>query len=192
MNHAVLPRTVAGKMLNPVGRMTYLGSACVAMLLGLLSLDAQADTPLNERLGVAHVNGTYHLTNDDFLNEGADQVLKLGSRVIKVYLTWEGDWAVRGAFDPKIDPADSALDNMTRWLNARQRGVEHARAELRADGVHVWHAVEVNLVLPSFQQHRPGVIDRVIPRVRPDLVSYGDVLSSSTGRSTATRPYISP
>jgi len=267
MNHAVLPLTVASKMLNPAGRMIHLGSACVAILFGLLSLDARADTPVNERLGVAHVHGTYHLTNEDFLNEGADQVLKLGARVIKVYLTldtdlpapsayafntkwpeaktlvdltrtqpfrrlfdkrfttfvlttfgpgrpagywlsqitneqeaeeertfyelarellsrykgtgktfvlqnWEGDWAVRGAFDPKFDPTDSALDNMTRWLNARQRGVEHARAELRADGVHVWHAVEVNLVLPSFQQHRPGVIDRVIPRVRPDLVSY--------------------
>jgi hypothetical protein len=38
-------------------------------------------------LGVVHVSGKYHLTDEDFLNEGARQILALGSRVIKVYLT---------------------------------------------------------------------------------------------------------
>jgi hypothetical protein len=35
---------------------------------------------------VTHVDGKYHLTDKDFLNEGADQILALGSRVIKVWL----------------------------------------------------------------------------------------------------------
>jgi hypothetical protein len=38
-------------------------------------------------IGVAHVAGKYHFTDGDFLNEGADEVLKLGSRVIKVWFT---------------------------------------------------------------------------------------------------------
>ncbi|MBN2131325.1 MAG: hypothetical protein JW741_17625 [Sedimentisphaerales bacterium] len=36
-------------------------------------------------LGVVHVAGRYHLTDKDFLSEGADQILALGSRVIKVW-----------------------------------------------------------------------------------------------------------
>lgn len=44
-------------------------------------------TPLavRDRLGVAHVKGRYHFSNGDFLNEGADRVLELGSRVLKVW-----------------------------------------------------------------------------------------------------------
>jgi len=41
--------------------------------------------PLADVLGVTHVAGRYHLTDKDFLNEGADQILALGSRVIKVW-----------------------------------------------------------------------------------------------------------
>jgi hypothetical protein len=41
---------------------------------------------LRDIIGVTHVDGKYHLTDEDFLNEGADQILALGSRVIKVWL----------------------------------------------------------------------------------------------------------
>lgn len=41
--------------------------------------------PLANTVGVTHVAGNYHLTDKDFLNEGADQILDLGSRVIKVW-----------------------------------------------------------------------------------------------------------
>src|SRR3954469_8888378 len=41
--------------------------------------------PVADRLGVVHVDGKYHLTNKDFLNEGAEQIQALGSRVIKVW-----------------------------------------------------------------------------------------------------------
>ncbi len=44
-------------------------------------------TPLAERLGCTHVSGTYSFTRNDFLNEGADEILKLGMRVIKLYLS---------------------------------------------------------------------------------------------------------
>ena len=41
---------------------------------------------LRDIIGVTHVSGKYYLTGKDFLNEGADQILALGSRVIKVWL----------------------------------------------------------------------------------------------------------
>ncbi|OHB76074.1 MAG: hypothetical protein A2Z25_13085 [Planctomycetes bacterium RBG_16_55_9] len=41
---------------------------------------------LRDVIGVTHIDGKYHLTDKDFLNEGADQILALGSRVIKVWL----------------------------------------------------------------------------------------------------------
>jgi len=54
-------------------------------------------------VGVCHAKGLYHLTEKDFLNEGADRILELGSRVIKFWLTqgpetprrlypWNSEW----------------------------------------------------------------------------------------------------
>jgi hypothetical protein len=45
---------------------------------------------LRDIVGVTHVDGKYHLTDKDFLNEGAEQILTLGSRVIKVWSTHNG------------------------------------------------------------------------------------------------------
>ena len=41
--------------------------------------------PLNNIIGSTHVRGRYYLSQNDFLNEGADQILKMGSRVIKLW-----------------------------------------------------------------------------------------------------------
>jgi len=40
---------------------------------------------LRDIIGVTHVNGRYYLTDEDYLNERAEQILALGSRVIKVW-----------------------------------------------------------------------------------------------------------
>ena len=216
----------------------------------------------NAFIGVTHVAGKYHLTDKDFLNEGADEILALGSRVIKLYLKlpperdypfnsqwpsvrtlvdlagtpyyravfekpftsyilttysagrpdhywrhgvtdeqardeeeqfyrlaryllatyratgktfvlqhWEGDWAIRGSFDPKADPTPQAVAGMIRWLGAAA-GRRAARAEAGAAGVRVFHAAEVNLVKIALKEGRPTVTDRVLPRARVDLVSY--------------------
>ena len=85
---------------------------------------------------------------------------------------WEGDWAVREAFEPKVDPKPEALANMTAWLQARQRGVDRARAETKAEGVRVLHAVEVCLLRRGMEDGAPCVANQVVPKVAPDLVSY--------------------
>lgn len=40
-----------------------------------------------DRIGVTHADGRYYFTDTDFLNEGADVLLELGTRVIKVWGT---------------------------------------------------------------------------------------------------------
>lgn len=48
---------------------------------------APAPVQIRDVLGVSHVAGKYHFTDEDYLNEGADRILELGSRVIKVWIT---------------------------------------------------------------------------------------------------------
>jgi len=47
--------------------------------------EENAKKELRDIIGVTHVDGKYYLTDKDFLNEGAEQILTLGSRVIKVW-----------------------------------------------------------------------------------------------------------
>jgi len=250
----------------------------VAILLALICANfALARNPTNHTpkklrsiIGVTHVNGHYHLTDKDFLSEGADQILALGSRVIKVWfhkpwdsysfnsqwpkcnnmveiaqtpyfrklfdkpfetyilmcfsmgqyegyfrnglndrqkaeeqkrfyeltkhlLTtykgsgktfilqhWEGDWLIRAGFDSKVDPTPTAISGMIAWLNARQAGVNQAKKEVGQNGpardgrahVRVYHAAEVNRVVASMDQNRPGLVNAVLPHTNLDLVSY--------------------
>ena len=89
-----------------------------------------------------------------------------------VLQNWEGDWALRGCFDPAVDPGGRAIDGMRRWLAARQRGVARARREAEGSTARVWHACEVNLVLQAMERGAPSVTVDVLPHVPVDLVSY--------------------
>ncbi len=42
---------------------------------------------IRDIVGSTHVAGRYNFTDKDFLNEGADALLELGSRVIKLWFT---------------------------------------------------------------------------------------------------------
>jgi hypothetical protein len=61
---------------------------------------------------------------------------------------------------------------MVGWLDARQSGVEQARAEIGENGVHVYHAAEINLVDIAMNDNKTCVVNAVLPRVSLDLVSY--------------------
>jgi hypothetical protein len=227
--------------------------------------------PVADRLGITHVDGKYHFTDGDFLNEGADRALALGTRVLKVWFisqpaskypfnshwpavhslvelartpyfralfakpfttfiletfafgrddqywrlgitaaeaadetrqfealaryllttyrgtgksfvlqNWEGDWAIRGNFDPKQEPTPTAVAGMIRWLNARQEGVNRARRAVRATGVHVYHAAEVSGVADAMAG-RTSVTNNVLPHTRCDLYSYSAYDTSIQG-----------
>jgi hypothetical protein len=47
---------------------------------------------LADRIGTAHTAGRYNFTDGDYLNEGADAVLAVGMRVIKVYISQPRLW----------------------------------------------------------------------------------------------------
>ncbi len=83
----------------------------------------------------------------------------------------EGDWHLRGHTDPTVDPEPEAMERMTKWLNARQRGVTKAREEMNAHDVFVYHAAEINLVVLSMQGN-PNMVNKVLPFTNLDLVSY--------------------
>lgn len=85
---------------------------------------------------------------------------------------WEGDWALRGTFDPATKPTSTATAAMIRWLAARQRGVARARAEFAPGAARVFHACEVNLVRQAQKQGAPSVTTDVLPHVSVDLASY--------------------
>ena len=95
-----------------------------------------------------------------------------GTRKTFIIQNWEGDWALRGTFDPATIPSSAATSAMTRWLAARQRGVVLAREEFAAGGARVLHACEVNLVHQAMEKGAPSVTVDVLPHVAVDLVSY--------------------
>ncbi|MBW8875297.1 MAG: hypothetical protein JF614_10075 [Acidobacteria bacterium] len=57
-----------------------------ALLLLLTLLPAAGAVEIRDVLGVSHAAGKYNFSDEDYLNEGADQILDLGSRVIKVFV----------------------------------------------------------------------------------------------------------
>jgi hypothetical protein len=113
-----------------------------------------------------------------------------GTNKTFVLQNWEADWLLRidgsGAQIPEhLDPAPAAVTGMIRWINARQRGVERARAELsdQVGGVRVLHAVEVNHLIRAWREpSRTTVTNHVLPFVRADLYSYS--AWESTGEPT--------
>ncbi|MBN2137106.1 MAG: hypothetical protein JW720_04815 [Sedimentisphaerales bacterium] len=64
---------------------TVLLAVIAAACLCAQASESTAPKQLPDIVGVTHVDGKYRLTDKDFLNEGADQILALGSRVIKVW-----------------------------------------------------------------------------------------------------------
>ncbi len=89
---------------------------------------------------------------------------------------WEGDWMMRGGAKaqwakgeyPDLERRSQAF---IRWLNARQRGVERARAEHPGSQCKVLHAVEVNQVLATWKGV-PTMVSEVLPHAKTDLVSW--------------------
>jgi len=57
-----------------------------ALLISATAVPVVEATDARDVLGVGHAAGRYNFTEEDYLNEGADRILELGSRVIKVFL----------------------------------------------------------------------------------------------------------
>ena len=75
------------RLLNPILRGALAGLLLLAAAFS--SAGAAGAVDARDVLGVAHAAGRYNFTGEDFLNEGADRILELGSRVIKVFFVPE-------------------------------------------------------------------------------------------------------
>ncbi len=67
-------------------RMRLAALALLSVALGAAPALAAANRDV---IGSSHIAGRYSFTQQDYLNEGADQLLTLGTRVIKVWLSFE-------------------------------------------------------------------------------------------------------
>lgn len=92
---------------------------------------------------------------------------------------WEGDWTLRGGTQPSARWKENGLPpdapvrvkNFIDWVNARQRGVDRARSEVKKSKCRVYHAVEVNKVFDGVEGV-PSVTTSVLPMVKIDMVSW--------------------
>lgn len=87
-------------------RKTLAWALAGALLLSTAGVPAAEAADARDVLGVAHAAGRYNFTDLDYLNEGADRILELGSRVIKVFMvpsmiqdfySFNSDWSPAAA-----------------------------------------------------------------------------------------------
>jgi hypothetical protein len=263
-----------------------------------LALLAAARADLSNVLGVTHIDGQYYFTNQDYLTEGANQVLASGTKSIKLEMSyqyatkydwnytwpggissltqlaqqapfqsvfskpfntyvittygigtgkgqddteywlngfnndynnstsnaslekkqfhdfaaylmntyrgtgktfvlenWEGDWALRDTnHDRNVQPTQTQVDNMVNWFDARQAGINQARAEITNSDVHVYQAIEVNRPTDSIKESVGAgtwltVSNDVLPRTDADLASYSSYDSQQV--TTGTLSFLS-
>lgn len=123
---------------------------------------------------------------------------------------WEGDWAVRGNYNPDSDPGATAFNGMIDWLTVRQRAVTDARNENSGSDVKVYCYGEANLVLAwlHWSSGQKIITNEVFPHVALDLLSYSaydsaynlepllyfpswfiDCLSYIDSKTTSTTPF---
>ena len=92
---------------------------------------------------------------------------------------WEGDWLLRGGTGPQAQwkkngpSADypTRVKNMRGWIEARQKGIARARAEVKRSKCKVLLAVEANKVMDAMAGI-PSVASHILPEVEVDMVSW--------------------
>jgi hypothetical protein len=190
-NHAALPATddfVALSRLEPVRAAFDLPFRTI-VLEALLPHDEawrNPDPRAPEALDAAE-RATYDLAAELYRVNGRRELTF-------ILQNWEGDWRYRGGFhetwSPTPEGREALAARMARWLAARQRGVDRARARFGgAARLRVAHAAEVNRVR-DLDRGIPTVAGDVLPRVTLDLVSYScyDALATplSLAKAVAT------
>lgn len=85
---------------------------------------------------------------------------------------WEGDWLLKGATDPSVDPTPERIKGFAQYLNTRQKAVNDARDQHPNSDVSVYHYTEVNQVVKGIDGSRPTLTNSVLPLVDVDFVSY--------------------
>jgi len=86
---------------------------------------------------------------------------------------WEGDWHVmREHYDYNADPAPEAIKGAIEWFNLREKAVADARRDVPHEDVEVYYYIELNHVAKAMDDDRPAIVNRVLPHIRTDFVSW--------------------
>lgn len=92
---------------------------------------------------------------------------------------WEGDWLLLGSYSrtqKTVDPV--RIQGMIDWYNIRQRAIEDARKDNMSD-VSVYHYAELNRVNPALYYGYDRIVNRILPNIDVDYVSYSSYESTS-------------
>jgi hypothetical protein len=85
---------------------------------------------------------------------------------------WEGDWLLLGHTDntqERIDPV--RIQGMIDWYNIRQKAVDDAVNAVVSD-VEVFQYLELNRVTPAMKKGADRIVNKVLPYVDVDYISY--------------------
>lgn len=85
---------------------------------------------------------------------------------------WEGDWHLTDTNPDKYTLAPERIKGMADWYTVRQRAVEDAKAANGDSDVKVWHYSEVNRVFDALDNGYDRIVNKVLPLVDVDFVSY--------------------
>ncbi len=94
-----------------------------------------------------------------------------GTGKVFILQNHEGDWKLVPYPDARLEPSDVAIANAYDYFRLRQQAVDDARREAKAEGVYLYHCIEVNLVKKAMEGRRT-VANMVLPRIDCDLVGY--------------------
>lgn len=109
----------------------------------------------------------------DEMYEFVSYLLKEYNNSGKTFLigNWEGDWLLHTNNNRNADPPQEHVDNMTKWLQIRQRAIDDAKNDSKPKNVSLYYYVEVNLVLKGMQG-KTCIASRILPDLNVDFVSY--------------------
>ncbi len=86
---------------------------------------------------------------------------------------WEGDWhLLLENYDYNLDPTPEAIEGAIQWFSLRERAIADARRDTPHHDVAVYYYIELNHVRKSMDDNRPTIVNRVLPHIRTDYVSW--------------------
>lgn len=109
----------------------------------------------------------------------ASYLLKKYDNTGKTFMigNWEGDWLLHGEGGRDTTPSKETVENMTKWLQIRQRAIADAKNKSKSKNVHMYYYIEVNLAVKGMEG-KTCITKDILPNVDVDFVSYSSYESS--------------
>jgi hypothetical protein len=85
---------------------------------------------------------------------------------------WEGDWHLTKVYDFDIDTNEAAIEGAIKWFTIREKAVADARRDTPHHDVEVFFYIEFNFLAKALLEDRPAIVNRVLPHVKTDYVSW--------------------